>query len=65
MPIYLRRRTRYSEAKTAKSEIVLDATVDLGIGYAQFVLGTGQESARFDISSGGDGSHQFNHASTM
>lgn len=50
------------EAKTAKSEIVLDATVDLGIGYAQFVLGTGQESARFDISSGGDGSYQFNHA---
>ncbi len=50
------------EAKTEKSEIVLDATVDLGIGYAQFVLGTGQESARFDISSGGDGSHQFNHA---
>ncbi len=50
------------EAKTAQSEIVLDATVDLGIGYAQFVLGTGQESARFDISSGGDGSYQFNHA---
>lgn len=50
------------EAKTEKSEIVLDATVDLGIGYAQFVLGEGQESARFDISSGGDGSYQFNHA---
>ncbi|MBQ9829192.1 MAG: hypothetical protein IJO38_02515 [Akkermansia sp.] len=41
---------------------MLDATVDLGIGYAQFVLGTGQESARFDIYSGGDGSYQFNHA---
>ncbi len=50
------------EAKTNQSYIVLDATVDLGIGYAQFLPGSAQGKARFDISSGGDGSYQFNHA---
>ena len=50
------------EAKTDRTEIVLDDTVDLGIGYAQFILGADRKSARYDISSGGDGSFQFNHA---
>ena len=49
-------------ATAATNNIVLDATVDLGIGYAQFCLGEGQSSASFNISSGGDGSYQFNHA---
>lgn len=49
-------------ATAATNNIVLDATVDLGIGYAQFSLGEGQSSASFNISSGGDGSYQFNHA---
>ncbi|MBR3902334.1 MAG: autotransporter-associated beta strand repeat-containing protein [Akkermansia sp.] len=50
------------EARTDRSKIVLDDTVDLGIGYAQFILGEGQGRARYDLSSGGDGSFQFNHA---
>ncbi|MBR5888265.1 MAG: autotransporter-associated beta strand repeat-containing protein [Akkermansia sp.] len=50
------------KAAAASTDIVLDATVDLGIGYAQFSLGEGMETARFNISSGGDGSYQFNHA---
>lgn len=50
------------KAAAASTDIVLDATVDLGIGYAQFSLGEGMDTARFNISSGGDGSHQFNHA---
>ena len=53
-------------AGTATTDIILDATVDLGIGYAQFSLGGTEEnpitSATFNISSGGDGSYQFNHA---
>ncbi len=53
-------------AGTATTDIILDATVDLGIGYAQFSLGGTAEnpitSATFKISSGGDGSYQFNHA---
>lgn len=53
-------------AGTASTDIILDATVDLGIGYAQFSLGGTAEnpitSATFNISSGGDGSYQFNHA---
>lgn len=49
-------------ATAATNNIVLDAAVDLGIGYAQFCLGEGQSSASFNISSGGDGSYQFNHA---
>lgn len=44
------------------TDVVLDATVDLGIGYAQFSLAEGQETARFNVSSAGDGSYQFNHA---
>ncbi len=51
-------------AGTAQTNIVLDATVDLGIGYAQFSLGGTAEnpltSARFDIAASGD--YQFNHA---
>ena len=50
------------KAAAASTDVVLDATVDLGIGYAQFSLGEGMQSARFNISSGGDGSYQFNHA---
>lgn len=50
------------KAAAASTDIVLDATVDLGIGYAQFSLGEGMDTARFNISSGGDGSYQFNHA---
>ncbi len=50
------------KAGAATTDVVLDATVDLGIGYAQFSLGENSESARFNISSGGDGSYQFNHA---
>ncbi len=50
------------KAGAATTDVVLDATVDLGIGYAQFCLGENMESARFNISSGGDGSYQFNHA---
>ena len=50
------------KAAAASTDVVLDATVDLGIGYAQFSLGEGMETARFNISSGGDGSYQFNHA---
>lgn len=49
-------------AAAAATDVVLDATVDLGIGYARFSLGEGMETARFNISSGGDGSYQFNHA---
>ncbi len=51
-------------AGTAQTNIVLDATVDLGIGYAHFGLdGTIDNpltSARYDISAKGD--YQFNHA---
>ena len=51
-------------AGTARTNIVLEATVDLGIGYAQFSLGGTAEnpltSARFDIAASGD--YQFNHA---
>ena len=50
------------KAAAASTDVVLDATVDLGIGYAQFSLGEGMQTARFNISSGGDGSYQFNHA---
>ena len=50
------------KAGAATTDVVLDATVDLGIGYAQFSLGDNMTSARFNIFSGGDGSHQFNHA---
>ncbi|MBQ3239680.1 MAG: hypothetical protein IJB00_00690 [Akkermansia sp.] len=50
------------KAGAATTDVVLDATVDLGIGYAQFSLGENMESARFNISSGEDGSYQFNHA---
>ena len=50
------------KAAAASTDVVLDATVDLGIGYAQFCLGEGMDTARFNISSGGDGSYQFNHA---
>ena len=50
------------KAAAASTDVVLDATVDLGIGYAKFSLGEGMKTARFNISSGGDGSYQFNHA---
>lgn len=50
------------KAAAASTDIVLDATVDLGIGYARFSLGEGMQTARFNLSSGGDGSYQFNHA---
>lgn len=53
-------------AGTAQTNIVLEATVDLGIGYAQFSLGGTEEnpvtSARFDISALEDEDYQFNHA---
>ncbi len=49
-------------AGTDRTSIILDADVDLGIGYAQFSQAAGQDKARFDISSGGNGSYQFNHA---
>lgn len=49
-------------SSSAQTSVVLDATVDLGIGYAQFSLAEGQANAVYNISSGGEGAYQFNHA---
>lgn len=49
-------------SSSAQTSVVLDATVDLGIGYAQFSLAEGQANAVYNISSGGEGTYQFNHA---
>ena len=49
-------------SSAAQTSVVLDATVDLGIGYAQFSLAEGQANAVYNISSGGEGAYQFNHA---
>lgn len=49
-------------ANTEQTYVVLDATVDLGIGYAQFSKENEIDHARFDISSADSGQHQFNHA---
>ena len=51
------------ESAGSENNIVLNATVDLGVGYAQFSKANGAEGVvRYDISSGGNGSYQFNHA---
>ena len=51
------------ESSGSENNIRLNATVDLGVGYAQFSRVNGAEGVvRFDISSAGDGSYQFNHA---
>ena len=51
------------ESSGSENNIVLNATVDLGVGYAQFSKANGAEGVvRYDISSDGNGSYQFNHA---
>ena len=51
------------QSSGSENNIVLNATVDLGVGYAQFSKANGAEGVvRYDISSGGNGSYQFNHA---
>lgn len=45
----------------ATNNIILDATVDLGIGYAEFNKGANMEKAVFDITAGTAGA-MFNHA---
>lgn len=46
----------------ATNNIILDATVDLGIGYAEFNKGTGMEKAVFNISAAEGSGAVFNHA---
>ena len=48
-------------ATQAENKVVLDATVDLGIGYAEFNAGE-LEKARFTISSAAGENNMFNHA---
>ncbi|MBQ8517630.1 MAG: autotransporter-associated beta strand repeat-containing protein [Akkermansia sp.] len=48
------------KSAAAATSVVLDATVDLGIGYAHF---SGEGACKeYTVKSGGTGSHQFNHA---
>ncbi len=49
-------------AAIAQTDIILESTVDLGIGYARFCRGKDMNEARFDISSADEGKYQFNHA---
>ena len=56
----------FKSAGQENNRIILDADVDLGIGYAQFTNTTGSGKASFTITSGskaeGDRDFNFNHA---